>query len=111
MNVARWVVLLALVLLPAAARAQVASGTDILRGRVTSDGGAPVAGAQVEVWAAESGVRRSTTTGETGWYTVVVPDGGGRYRLRVSRLGMDTVEVAVVRKGDEEVLTQDVGVR
>jgi hypothetical protein len=103
----RWLVMLSL-LLPVAARGQVASGTDILRGRVTDESGAPVAGAEVEVWAAESGVRRTATTNGQGWYTVTVPDGGGRYRMRVSRLGMTPVERTVARTGDEEVLTQDI---
>jgi hypothetical protein len=100
--------LVILLLLPGAARAQGASGTDVLRGRVTGEDGAPVPGALVEVWPVDSGVRRSATTNEQGWYTVTVPDGGGRYRVRVSRLGMTPAEMVVARRGDEEVLTRDV---
>lgn len=112
MRFTRWMALMVLMLVSAsAARSQVTSGTDILRGRVTGEDGAPVAGAQVEAWSLDTRVRRATTTNQDGWYTLAFPEGGGRYRLRVSRLGMTPVETTVARRGDEEVLTQDVRLR
>ncbi|MBX6365476.1 MAG: carboxypeptidase regulatory-like domain-containing protein, partial [Gemmatimonadetes bacterium] len=70
--------------------------------------GAPVAGALVEAWSAATGTRRSTTTNDEGRYTLLFPDGGGRYRLRVSQIGMQTYDGVVARRGDEEVLVADV---
>lgn len=93
------------------AAAQVGTTTDILRGRVTGDDGAAVAGALVEAWSAASGMRRATTTARDGRFTLLFPDGGGRYRLRVSQIGMETYEGEVARKGDEEVLVADVRLR
>lgn len=62
MQVARWVTLMALVLfLPAIVRAQVRTGTDVLRGRVTTVDGAFVPEANVEVFSVETGIRRAGT--------------------------------------------------
>lgn len=103
----RWMVLAFLMLLLSVPAAAQGGATDILRGRVTDAGGAPVAGAQVEAWSAGSGIRRAATTDAEGRYTLVFPDGEGRYRVRVSRLGAAPVEAAVARRGSEEVLLQD----
>lgn len=105
----RWyLALTALLLLAPALPAQVGSTTDILRGRVTDDAGAPVVGARVEAVSQETAVRRSTVTGSDGRYTLVFPDGGGRYQLRVTRIGAAPVTVAVARQADEDVLIANV---
>lgn len=103
----RWMVLALLMLLLSVPAAAQGGATDILRGRVTDESGAPVAGAQVEAWSAGSGIRRAATTDAEGRYTLVYPDGEGRYRVRVSRLGSAPVEMMVGRRGSEEVLIQD----
>src|SRR5688572_9999096 len=82
-----WYLVLAALLVSAPIAAQVGSTTDILRGRVTDEANAPVVGAQVEALSQETAVRRSTVTGADGRYTLVFPDGGGRYQLRVTRIG------------------------
>ena len=75
----RWLVLLGLVLLPAAARAQ-AGGT--VTGRVTDAADAPIAGAAISI----QGTGRGTTTAADGRYTVTgVP--AGTHTLRATRLG------------------------
>jgi len=89
---------------PAVLRAQVGVTTDVLTGRVTRAGGAPVAGARVEAVSGESGVTRSTVTRADGRYTLTFPDGGGRYQLRVSGLGLAPSVAVAAREADEEVL-------
>ena len=96
---------LAAVLLPAALAAQVGVTTDVISGRVTGPGGAGVGGAQVEAVSVETGVRRTATTRPDGRYTIVFPDGGGQYRLRVTALGFATATASVAREADEDVLT------
>jgi hypothetical protein len=107
MHILRLTILLVL-LTPLGALAQAGSSTDVLRGRVVGEDGAPVRGALVEAWSAQSGVRRATTSGADGVYTLLFPDGGGRFRLRVSHLGREPYEAQVARVADEEVLLHDV---
>lgn len=90
------------------ATAQLGATTDILRGRVTGEEGEPLAGAQVEVTSLETGVRRTALTGNDGRWTVVFPDGGGRYRVRISYVGRAPYETVVARQADEDVLALDV---
>jgi hypothetical protein len=97
-----------LLLFPIAASGQVGATTDILRGRLVDEEGNPVAGAIVEAWSLESGVRRQTSSGRDGVYTLLFPDGGGSYRLRVTMIGRAPYEVEFRRIGDEEVLVHDV---
>ncbi|MBV9774044.1 MAG: carboxypeptidase regulatory-like domain-containing protein [Gemmatimonadetes bacterium] len=107
MRALRFILLLAL-LLPGALAAQVGVTTDILRGRVTGPGGEPVAGARVEATSAESGVTRGANTGQDGRYTITFPDGGGRYRIRVTRVGFSEAVTTVAREADEDVLVANV---
>ncbi len=103
------VLLIALLLLPAARlAAQVGSTTDVIRGRVTDERGEPVAGASVQVTSVETGTSRTATTAADGRYTVVFPDGGGRYQVRVARLGQAPRTLNVARVADEDVLTANV---
>jgi hypothetical protein len=88
--------------------AQVGATTDLLRGRIVDEEGTPLAGALVEAWSDETGVRRTTRTGADGRYTLVFPDGGGSYRVRVSLLGRQPSEARVARLAGEEVLLHDV---
>ncbi|HET6763259.1 MAG TPA: carboxypeptidase-like regulatory domain-containing protein, partial [Longimicrobiaceae bacterium] len=76
--------LLCLLLAPAALAAQVGVTTDILRGRVLDAQGNPVPNARVEAVSAETNVRRATVAGADGRYTLTFPEGGGRYTVRAS---------------------------
>jgi hypothetical protein len=101
----RLLLLLALLLaLPAAPAAQVGVTTDLLSGRVTDPDGRPVAGALVEAVSGESGVRRTARTGQDGRYTIAFPDGGGRYRLRVTAAAYAPMVASIAREVDEDVL-------
>lgn len=91
--------------LPGAAAAQEA---DVLTGRVVGVDGAPIVGARVEAISIETEITRSVLTGSNGRYMILFPDGGGRYVLRVSFIGMGTEVKVVVREGAEELLVTDV---
>ena len=93
---------------PAVLGAQVGSTTDIVTGRVLGAGGQPVAGAQVTVTSLETGVNRTRATNEKGSYTVLFPDGGGRYRVVVRAIGNQPRTVTVQREGDEDRLVANV---
>jgi hypothetical protein len=89
---------------PAVARAQVGSTTDILTGKVTGPNGEPMAGARVEVLSVETQVSRFRTTNEKGQWTLLYPDGGGSYRVTVKAIGMAPYTTNVNRQADEDRL-------
>jgi hypothetical protein len=97
----------ALLTAPAALGAQIGVTTDILSGRVTGGDGAALAGARIEARSLETGVTRTAVTRADGRYTLVFPDGGGRYELHASTLGRAPAAVLVVREADEDVLVAD----
>jgi hypothetical protein len=97
------VVLLSLVLAwPAAAQE-----ADILTGRVTGADGRPIVGARVEVVSAETEITRSVLTDQNGRYLLQFPDGGGRYLVRITYIGLGDIVQAVVRNAEEELLLTD----
>ncbi len=103
--------LLAIVVALAAAPravAQVGASTDILMGKVTGPDTTPVAGARVEVTSSETGITRRKTTNERGEYSILFPDGGGSYTLKVSFLGFGPYSGQVSRQSDEDRLVHNV---
>lgn len=90
------------------ARAQVGSTTDIIMGKVTSPDGAPVVGARVEITSSETGITRRKTTNATGDYSILFPDGGGSYTLKVSFIGFGPYAGNVSRQSDEDRLVANV---
>ena len=90
------------------ARAQVGSTTDIIMGKVTSPDGAPVVGARVEVTSSETGITRRKTTNESGDYSLLFPDGGGNYTMKVSFIGFGPYTGNVARQNDEDRLVANV---
>ena len=101
----------AIAALPAIAAAQVGSTTDIVTGKVVGTAGQPVAGAQVTVTSLETGVNRTRTTNDKGAYTVLFPDGGGRYRITVRAIGEQPRSVNVQREGDEDRLVANISLK
>ncbi|HEX9107524.1 MAG TPA: carboxypeptidase-like regulatory domain-containing protein, partial [Longimicrobiales bacterium] len=95
----------AVVALPRPVRAQ---NADVITGRVTDDAGKPMSGARVTVMSVESEITRSVLTDANGRYMINFPDGGGRYVLRISFLGMADVSRTIVREGNEELLLANV---
>jgi hypothetical protein len=92
----------------APAHAQIGSATDIVTGTVRREANTPVEGAQVEVTSIETNITRRARTNAQGRFTVLFPDGGGQYRVRVLALGLAPQEVMVVRQADEDRLVADV---
>src|SRR5687768_8149269 len=88
--------------------AQVGSTTDIILGRVTGPDSLPLENARVEVTSAESGITRNRLTNAKGQYSLVFPDGGGAYTLRVTYLGMAPFQTALQRQADEDRLVANV---
>src|SRR3989454_1525019 len=84
------------------ADAQVGTTTDIITGTVTGPDSQPVAGAVVTATSLETRVSRQRTTDARGRFTIVFPDGGGRYELTARYIGMAAVQVTVTRQTDED---------
>ena len=93
---------------PPSAMAQVGSTTDIILGRVTGPDSLPLENAQVAVTSAESGETRRRLTNAKGQYSIVFPDGGGNYTLRVTYLGMAPFQTTIQRQADEDRLVANV---
>ena len=89
---------------PALARAQVGSTTDIITGKVTGPNDEPIAGARIEVMSLETQVTRFRTTNEKGQYTLLYPDGGGAYRVTFKAIGMAPFVLNLNRQADEDRL-------
>src|SRR3569623_1166098 len=104
----RIAILLFSLTLPADARAQVGSTTDILTGEITGPDGKPLAGATVDATALDGQITRHATTGNNGRYTILFPDGGGQYRVTVRFLGMAPITFVDTRQADEDRLVRDV---
>ena len=97
---------LALALLrPLAAQAQSA---DVITGRVLDDAGKPVVGARVTALSVETEITRSVITDRNGRYMINFADGGGRYTLQISFLGLADVNRTIVREGNEDLLVANV---
>ena len=99
--------LLLLLLTPRFVGAQVGSTTDIITGTVRNAGNRPVANARVEVTSVETGATRVRTTNEKGQYTLLFPDGGGQYQLRVRAIGFGQATLNLTRLSDEDRLVAD----
>ncbi|HEY7567102.1 MAG TPA: carboxypeptidase regulatory-like domain-containing protein [Gemmatimonadaceae bacterium] len=98
----------ALYLSAESAHAQIGSATDIVTGIVRRETNTPVEGAQVEVTSLETTITRRARTNAQGRFTVLFPDGGGQYRVRVRALGLAPQEVLVTRQSDEDRLVAEV---
>lgn len=96
--------LAALVMCASAAHAQIGSTTDLIIGRVLGPDTLPLKHARVTVTSVESGITRTTATNDDGRYTVVFPDGGGKYVVTAQYLGMFPTRTIVQREADEDRL-------
>jgi carboxypeptidase family protein len=96
------------VTVPRTASAQVGASTDIVVGTVTGPDSQPLAGATVVVTSRETQASRQLTTDARGRFTLLFPDGGGRYDLVVRYIGMAPAHLAVARRGDEDRIVANV---
>jgi len=85
-----------------AAGAQVGATTDIITGTVTGPDSQPLAGALVQATSVETRVSRQQATDARGRFTIVFPDGGGRYELTARYIGMAATQITVTRQADED---------
>src|SRR6266581_774114 len=92
--------LAALVARPGAS--QVGATTDIITGTVTGPDSQPLPGAVVVATSVETRVSHQRTSDANGRFTIVFPDGGGRYELTARFVGMAAVQVKVARQADED---------
>jgi hypothetical protein len=81
--------------------------TDVIRGRVTTSEGFPLAGARVTATSIPGNVTRETRTGETGIYQIAFPGGQGDYIMGFARIGYVFRQFQVKRLADEQVLVAD----
>ena len=86
------------------AAAQIGAGIDIITGRVIGPEGEPIADATVEAVSTETQVSRQRTTDIHGRFTILFPDGGGRYQVLVRYIGMAPLRLSVARQADEDRL-------
>src|SRR5437016_4691135 len=89
-------------LIPGPAAAQVGATTDIITGKVTGPDSQPLPGAVVVATSVETRVSHQRTSDANGRFTIVFPDGGGRYELTARFVGMAAVQVNVARQADED---------
>ena len=82
---------------PRTAASQVGVTTDIITGMVTGPDGQPLAGAVVEAVSVETQLSRQRTTDPRGRFTILFPDGGGRYELVVRFIGMAPARLKIGR--------------
>jgi len=82
-------------------------GTDIVRGRVVDEKGAPIAEARVTV-IDSVGATRKTKTNKDGRFTAIFQGGSGHYSVNVVSMGKAPANVSISRKADEEVLIANI---
>lgn len=103
-DILRLIIFLFAAALPVTARAQV---VDTLRGRVTTDSGAVIAGAEVIATRAPDRAFKSTVTDNNGNYEIVFENGTGDYLLHAAALGRLTARVRVTSPAANRLLTHD----
>src|SRR6266699_3463244 len=99
--------LLSLVIAAACPSISTAQTADTLRGRVTTDSGAAITGAEVVATRAPDRAFKSATTDTAGNYLIIFEQGTGDYLLHVAALGRETARVRVKRTGTETTLSHD----
>ncbi len=102
----RWSLALALIL-PATGDLAAQGGADVIRGRVTNQGGEAISGAIVTVTSVSGNVSRQARTARNGSYTVIFQGGDGDYFVLVQSIGYTPRRFQVKRVADEEILIAD----
>src|SRR3954466_13166224 len=105
----RWLRCLFVVLLVVAAVPKHASAQDdVITGTIWTPDKKPIVGARIEVVSVETEIVRSGLSDAKGRYFILFPDGGGRYILRITYLGMADVIKTIQRSGDEEMILNNI---
>lgn len=95
-------------ILPATARAQIGTTTQIITGRVVGPDSQPLAGARIDVTSIETGVIKHTATHDDGRFSLLFRDGGAQYTVKITFIGMAPATVTLARQADEDRLVADV---
>jgi hypothetical protein len=88
-----------------------AQATDTLRGRVTTDSGVAVAGAEVVATRGPDRAYKSVVTDQEGRYFIVFEEGTGDYLLHASAIGRATERIRIRRIANESSLVHDFQLR
>jgi len=89
--------LVVLVIATAFPSVSIAQTADTLRGRVSSDSGVAIVGAEVIATRAPDRAFKSTTSDSAGNYLIIFEQGTGDYLLHVAAIGRETARVRVKR--------------
>lgn len=79
------------------------TGVDIIRGRVTADGGRPISGASAIVTMAPNRETFRTDTDSTGHYSISIRGGTGDYLVHLSSIGRETFRKRVTRESPDQM--------
>lgn len=104
----RLVGLLAAVVLLPARGAQAQSGTEILRGLVTTEDQKPVAGAEITILGVSTQTVQRASSNAKGSWTALFQNPEGDYVVTVRKIGYTPVRIAVRRTGISAILIADV---
>jgi len=80
---------------------------DVIRGRVTSDSGKVIAGADVAVTMAPDRATEFAKSDSAGHYEIVFPRGTGDYLVHIASIGREAFRKRVTRIGSDSVFTVD----
>src|SRR5690348_665691 len=81
---------------------------EIVRGRVSTDSGVPVSGADIVVTRTGDAASRTTTTDSAGFFAVEWTTAAGDYALTVSAPGFSRSTIHLVRGGTDTIIVGDV---
>ena len=92
--------------------AQAGAATDVIVGRVTDGAsGAPIDQADISASSVATGRVRTARTSADGRFQLVFADGGGRYVVRVRRLGYALSTTNVARRVESDRIRVDVALK
>src|SRR5690242_7282654 len=80
---------------------------EVIRGRIVTDSGRPVADAVIRAQRAPDRALKSAQTDRAGLFSIDWPDGTGDYLVTVTAAGLPTLSRRVTRTGTDTVLTFD----
>ncbi len=84
---------------------------EIIAGRVTTDSGTAIAGAQVIATRAPDRAFKSAVTDASGKFSILFPEGTGDYLVHASAVGREAARKRVTRTGSDSVLRVDFQLR
>ncbi|MDB4909584.1 MAG: hypothetical protein JWO39_407 [Gemmatimonadetes bacterium] len=102
MLVASWIAM------PSTLHAQAGASTDVIVGRITdASSGSPLDQTSVSAVSAATGRIRTAITTADGRFLIVFADGGGRFTLKVRRLGYEVKTLTVERRAEADRINAD----